>query len=642
MKKLFFFFFLIHEIFCPSSIDGTLATSYPFSIKKGYDEVIIFMGNLITIYKPNNINDNSIYDCLSGTEKGGLYYNGYYYTSCLVSGATNQFQIKIYDSNFNIRSTISDSTHYFLNEHSTIRFFKVTSEEELVGVAWRDTAGFHLLYLKGIEESSRGDFTLTGLARDMDCLYIRKHQRTICVFGQNSVENGISKIVCSANIFDGTIKKSDYKVLNTACTSHHSRKIRGYTNIINDPDNSDFFYYYYVDTNNDAYVMVTRLKSQVEFETGGIYKVMTLCDSFQYNYDIAEDKFLGYDVFICLNFDKIRIKVQLFKIENNQIIFYNGNVNTPSYTFYDDTNSQYSMINFVVLKETLNFGFLSYRVEGNNQAKFTVFNQPTCIPFPTAEQENDDVNKLSLFGKSPSPVDFTDNIYNDGFNGAEIIIVNMNSRIKVTVDNKVKVVFESIDYVDDVDDEIEFTFKVKNDYFESDICTGKVYIFGCYKNCKTCSSEQTDFKEQECITCREGYYKIKDFPTLGYDKNCCKESLDCPDYFYFKDNQFEICDNSCLTCKNISTNCQTCYNEIELNKYSQDEQDIITTLKHTSPNYYWEDESHKKCITGEISRHYPNITLMSYKPCYESCETCNGDPNSLIIIVLHVFGMKMM
>ena len=99
---------------------------------------------------------------------------------------------------------------------------------------------------------------------------------------------------------------SDYKVLNRACTSHHSRKIRGYTNIINDSDNSDFFYYYYVDTNNDAYVMVTRLKSQYEFATEGIYKVMTQCHSYQYNYDIAEDKFLGYDVFICLNVDRIR------------------------------------------------------------------------------------------------------------------------------------------------------------------------------------------------------------------------------------------------------------------------------------------------------------------------------------------------
>ncbi len=112
MKKLFFFFYLIHEIFC-SSIDGNLANSYPFSIKKGYDEVIIFMKDLITIYKPNDIIDKTTGVCLSGTEKGGLYYNGYYYTSCLVSDVPNQFQIKIYNSNFALCETITDSTNFF-------------------------------------------------------------------------------------------------------------------------------------------------------------------------------------------------------------------------------------------------------------------------------------------------------------------------------------------------------------------------------------------------------------------------------------------------------------------------------------------------------------------------------------------------
>ena len=69
-----------------------------------------------------------------------------------------------------------------------------------------------------------------------------------------------------------------------------------------------------------------------------------------------------------------------FKIENNQIIFYeNRNVDNP-YEFKEGDDSEISMINFNVLKDSLNFGLLTYKSISNG-GRYTIFNQPSCSDY---------------------------------------------------------------------------------------------------------------------------------------------------------------------------------------------------------------------------------------------------------------------
>ena len=283
------------------------------------------------------------------------------------------------------------------------------------------------------------------------------------------------------------------------------------------------------------------------------------------------------------------------------------------------------MINFVVLKETLSFGFLSYRNEDTQFSAFTVINQPSCEPFPTDDQKTDDpnINQLGLF-EGKTNINFSPNIIDDGLGGTEIIIINSSFGINVTAHDDKFVDYKSSDFAEG--DRV-FYFKVKNDYFESNACIATLIVGqnGCYKNCKTCNGITNDFDDQRCIECNRDYYPIENYPTYTYsDKNCCKD--DCPVYSFFSNDRFKLCHQSCLTCNGpYDTDCLTCYNQEELNKYPDKKSDIES--KRGTTNYY---RYQNKCLEGPIDSYYINRTLGSFKKCYESCKNCDADKDQNI------------
>jgi hypothetical protein len=80
----------------------------------------------------------------------------------------------------------------------------------------------------------------------------------------------------------------------------------------------------------------------------------------------------------------------------------------------------------------------------------------------------------------------------------------------------------------------------------------------------------------------------------GTNTSCCKEYVDCPDYFYLDVNKYSLCPRECMTC--TSDSCLTCYNKKELSKYSFNEQAIIQRIKYNISEHkenFWEDESHQ-------------------------------------------------
>ena len=603
-----------------------LSGNYPFSIRKesGSNEAIVFMHNSISIFDISLANSAPYPTtiptivCISKEENGGIYHDGYYFTSCLRSVNSNEFKIKVFQlsvSNAAIQ-TFPSSGDYYSFSSGSIRFFK-NSDSDLIGVAWINNGEFHIVNIDIDFNIKYKHYPVSHMARDTDCLFINKHSRIVCLFG---IELS-GKYDCSANIFtydEGGSFVSNFKTWYI-CTNHLSRKIRG------DTDNSidsDLFYYYYVDTDNDAYIVPMRLVNPISIEVGTVYKVMSGCDDNQHSFDMAEDKFLGYNVFVCVEYRfKKRIKIQLFKIEDNQIIFYeNRDVYNP-YEFKNGCDSEISMINFVVLKNTLNFGFLSYKciVEGG---MYTIFNQPTCIDYESSMMPS------TLYQNKPITLNFIGVIQNDNYSGAKVEIVSTNPGMEVVVkDNGIDVVFTSIDYITGP---LSFTFKVKNDYYESDPCTAYILVVDCFRNCKTCSTYSDNFFGQLCEGCKPNTYEINNFPLSVYD-NCCDE--DCPDYLYLNSNtnKYEICSIECLDCDE-QNNCLTCYNERGLDQYSSDEQTYIKEIKEQTISanfwYYWENTEHKKCVNKNgVNYIYLDNDTLTYMDCFPSCETCNEAGN---------------
>ena len=319
-----------------------LSSDYPFSLKKGYNEAVIFMEDSIKLFDVSNtassnpVSSIRTFSCDSGEEKGGIYFKSYYYTSCLINATPNNFRISIYDRNRNIVIHLPIDPPYFTFSTGSIRFFKISSTEEKVGVAWLNGNNFNIYQIDQSGIKNYKIYSVSNIGRDIDCLYINKYQRIVCIFSYKS--SATSAHSCQVNIFSESEAsfESNTKDLS-GCVDHLSRKIRGNTD---NNEDSDIFYYYFVGTNGIAYILPLRLTSansidRIDSNHAFRYEVMKGCDQSQGSFDFAEDKFLGYNVFSCVESPySTRIKIQLFKIENGEIIFSNGDIDNP-YIFTD-------------------------------------------------------------------------------------------------------------------------------------------------------------------------------------------------------------------------------------------------------------------------------------------------------------------
>ena len=318
-----------------------LLGDYPFSIKLGYNEAITFMdAGKVSIFKVNNLGTTSDpmipstlsptpSECITFEEKGAIYLNGYYYLSCLENSGTEpkKFKIKIYDNDFLKIAEVPDPNDldpspFSLDSGSSIRFFIIQSSDDLIGVAWFYENKLKIIQIKEKEKISSVEYSEIKFARDTDCIYMNKYQRIVCAFGLE--KNGqYGQFICGLNMF--YIKLDDenngeYKIISTSnlklfdsCMTHHSRKLR----VISDPnEGSDSFFYYFVGTDRNAYVSKVIMKNDRDFIFNEPKQVLKGCLQSQNSFDLAEDLFLGYNVFSCVEYQfRTKIKIQLFKID---------------------------------------------------------------------------------------------------------------------------------------------------------------------------------------------------------------------------------------------------------------------------------------------------------------------------------------
>ena len=595
---------------------AALNSDYPFSIKKDENIAIIFSYDYISLFDVTKttlatdpLERHYIPPCPSGEEKGGIYSDEKYYTTCLDQSDNTKFRINVYDSNFALQS----STDYY-SFTSPIRFFIKDTSPIRVEASWTNNGMFNTIKFQNGVFTQHTDYPVDKMARDIDCIYNNDFNRIICAFGIK-VEHE-ETYSCSVNIFtDGSMFISNLKTFQL-CNNHHSRKIKL------DNDNKNIFYYYYVDTNLNAYILPIEMTSIVNVEPRQPFKIINGCDEEQNSFEFAEEKFNGYFVFSCVESRfKKKIKIQLFKIENDQVIFYEDkNVDKPFEFEDENSNSEFSMINFIVLKSSLNFGLLTYRTN-TLEGYYTIFNQPGCKNYEL------NMNPTDLFQNKEITLDFIGVMENDNYAGGEIVIMEEEDGLELSTPSKTEVKIISKNYITG---ELSFTFYVKNIFYKSDICTAYIEVKDCFIHCHTCQIKSTDFFHQECEQgCKPGSYPIINFP-LNYDENCCEKDNDCPNYLYLNLNHYEICHLSCLACTYKTENdCTSCYNEKELENYNSEEITYIKEIKTENMFFYWENDEHKKCVNKDNDLYvYLDEETVTYRDCYYSCETCYGEGDS--------------
>ena len=328
--KFFIIFFLnlIRKCFLSdSNTNGNLESRYPFSIKLSTNEAAIFMKDFIQIYNAGGMNsqnefsepqkslykinitiDSEIVHCESNIEKGGIYVNGYYYTSC-INNTVEPKELEIIYCNFNFScSKIKNKTHNFKFDSSTsIRFFEMSLNR--IGVTWLEKANyFYLVQIDGDKIINEGKLGyIEGLSKNIDCLSIRHPERTICAFG-----NGNEGTESVLNIFSGINSTSNPKPINHKLP-HKPGKLRGNTRKGYDPENLNAFYYYFIDYYNVGNVISLKLESnEIISPFYNITALMDNCyDEFS-SFDIAEDQFLGYDVFVCVDKSQRKININIY------------------------------------------------------------------------------------------------------------------------------------------------------------------------------------------------------------------------------------------------------------------------------------------------------------------------------------------
>ena len=624
MNIIFIALFLTNSFsffLCLNNPDN-LPSDYPFSVKKDSNTAVIFSSDYITLFDVTKTDipidpldpHNLLSQCPSGEEKGGIFYSNHYFTTCLYSSSeNNKFQIKVFDSSFtSINIYPSDDTYFTFT--SPIRFFIKTTSPQLVEATWLNGGIFNLAKFDQNNFGIHLNYPVGNMARDTDCVYISNFRKIICAFG--ILENEINQ--CAVNIFtDENSLISNLKIFQV-CTNHQSRKLK--------LDNTDknTFYYYFVDMEFNAYILPLTMTSESIIENGNVVKIMSGCDDSQNSFDLAEDKFNGYFVFTCIEKRfKQKIKIQLFRLVNNIITFYEDKNVDNTFEFEDEVNSEFSKVNFVVLKTSLNFGFLSYRTISSG-GRYTIFNQPGCSNFFTF------MNDQNLYQNKEIELDFTVVIKNDNYEGGKIQIVEQGEGMDVSVlSSGVDIKFTSKDYVIG---ELSFTFLVKNTFYKSDICIAYIEVKDCFSHCETCSYKSENFFAQGCERgCKPGSYPMINFPK-DHNDNCCEKDVDCPNYLYYNYNKYQICHISCLACTSSSEfSCTTCYNEKELEEYSLEEQGYISEIKQETSSlyYYWEDDEHRKCVNKDDEPYfYLDEESLTYKPCYYSCEFCFGHGDS--------------
>ena len=173
----------------------------------------------------------------------------------------------------------------------------------------------------------------------------------------------------------------------------------------------------------------------------------------------------------------------------------------------------------------------------------------------------------------------------------------------------------------------------------------------CFENCESCSSKGSSIDDQQCDTCKYGFYLVEN------TKNCLENAPD--GYYLDRDKKiYRRCHDKCKTCTNINIgniqNCLSCYNNYLLynstnclncksqGKYVNYEQtecidSVPIGFYVNNTGYNTIDKCHPNCMIcskGSINNENMNCLSCNNSNKYyfvENTNNCQKDPFQVII-----------
>ena len=135
----------------------------------------------------------------------------------------------------------------------------------------------------------------------------------------------------------------------------------------------------------------------------------------------------------------------------------------------------------------------------------------------------------------------------------------------------------------------------------------------CYENCETCTNKGLSIDDQQCDTCKNGYYFVEN------TNNCFGEP---PEGYYFNRNKkvYSKCYDSCKICSTINDgvfhNCLSCKENYLFYRHTN-----CLDCKHRNKYVNYEQT---ECIDSVPDGFYVNNTeYNTIDKCYNNCLTCS-------------------
>ena len=159
---------------------------------------------------------------------------------------------------------------------------------------------------------------------------------------------------------------------------------------------------------------------------------------------------------------------------------------------------------------------------------------------------------------------------------------------------------------------------IGSDFSVSISLIGKIQLKKCYDSCKECNIALSGtYNTHYCTQCNNNYYPFYEMTNSTDKFNCYQKDSDEVSRAYLSEEVFYFCDSTCNSCEN-ENDCLTCAENHYFKVYNNNTP-IYTDhcYNDITPFKYYFDKDAK------IVNKNNEIIQSVYKPCYDSCETCN-------------------
>ena len=206
-------------------------------------------------------------------------------------------------------------------------------------------------------------------------------------------------------------------------------------------------------------------------------------------------------------------------------------------------------------------------------------------------------------------------------------IINSNDVNSFNLTNNSKFEFKKIGMNNGITNYYCYAFSNNNANYNNCSLIHKITLKICYQNCKECNLDKlSSSTTQYCKKCNDDYYPFNSELGNIDGFNCYNKSERIPNYFFnnsLNNGTFDYCNDTCKYCTN-KTFCEYCKDGYYFMVDKKNESKILYDKQcfNTIPQSYYLN------YTANLKNEKNELIKAVYKPCYETCLTCDRQGNS--------------